>query len=126
MRIWDVPVGQLCRSHLLGEHRELHAVWNIITLGKSGYATHPETKRWIGKLRALFARHDQQVSEIARRGWRHESPLDERLAAGSMRQDVFITSPEEQERILIERQCGCFGVAKRQPRPAAQPPGEKE
>ena len=51
MRIWDVPVGCLCRMHLLGEHRELHAVWNIITLGKRGYSTHPETKRWIGEAR---------------------------------------------------------------------------
>ncbi len=108
MRIWDVPVGQLCRGHLLGEHRELHAVWNIITLGKKGYATHPETRRWIGKLHALFARHEEQVREITRRGWRHESPLDEGLAAGSTRQDTLITPTEEQERMLIERRCGCF------------------
>lgn len=109
MRIWDVEVGRLCRSHLLGEHRELHAVWNIITLGKQGYATHPETRRWRGKLAALYLRHEQQVGEIVRRGWRHSSPLDETLAEGSMRQDAFVTSVDEQQRILTERRCGCFG-----------------
>jgi len=28
MRIWDIPPKRLCRSHLLGEHRELHAIWS--------------------------------------------------------------------------------------------------
>jgi hypothetical protein len=108
VRIWDVPVQRLCRSHLLGEHRELHAVWNIITLGKKGYATHPETRRWVGKLSALYRRHEDQVREIERRGWRHQSPLDATLAVGADRQDAFVTPPEQQERMLIERGCGCF------------------
>lgn len=112
MRIWDVPVRRLCRNHLLGEHRELHAVWNIITLGKKGYATHPETRRWVGKLGALFARHEEEVREMTRRGWKHESPLDEGLASGSIRQDAFVTPPEEQRRMLTCRGCGCFGDQK--------------
>lgn len=108
MRIWDVPVEHLCRNHLLGEHRELHAVWNIITLGKKGYRTHPETRRWVGKLAALYRRHEQQVTEITRRGWRHASPLDESLAAGRPVQEDFVTPVPEQRRILTERGCGCF------------------
>ena len=108
MRIWDVPVANLCRSHLLGEHRELHAVWNIITLKKKGYATHPETKRWVGKLHALYRRHDDQVREMSRRGWRHLTPLDGALAVGGSSQDTFLSTPEEQRRVLIERGCGCF------------------
>ncbi len=31
MRIWDIPPKLLCRNHLLGEHRELHAIWSILT-----------------------------------------------------------------------------------------------
>jgi len=31
MRIWDLPVKDLCKNHLLGEHRELHAIWSILT-----------------------------------------------------------------------------------------------
>ncbi|MBX7110974.1 MAG: pyrimidine dimer DNA glycosylase/endonuclease V [Dehalococcoidia bacterium] len=81
MRIWDVPCVQLSRSHLLGEHRELHALWNILRrleAGESrvGYARHPETQRWVGHGEALWRRHEEQAAEIARRGWRHLSPLE--------------------------------------------------
>jgi hypothetical protein len=108
MRIWDVPVGRLCRNHLLGEHRELHAIWNIITLGKKGYATHPETRRWRGKLRALFLRHEAQVAEMARRQYQHHTPLDETLAVGREEQDETLDSPGAQRTMLVARRCGCF------------------
>lgn len=80
MRIWDVPCRALSDSHLLGEHRELHALWNVLTRlerGESGvgYAHHPETKRWLGRRPALAGRHAEQVVEFERRGWRHHSPL---------------------------------------------------
>ena len=29
MRVWDISTEKLCKNHLLGEHRELHAIWNI-------------------------------------------------------------------------------------------------
>jgi hypothetical protein len=108
MRIWDVPVSELCRSHLLGEHRELHAVWSIITNGKKGYATHPEIMRWRGRLLALYLRHEAEAAEMARRGYRHHTPLDESLAAGDATQTEFVDTPEEQRSILIARGCGCF------------------
>ena len=61
MRIWDIPVEKLCRNHLLGEHRELHAIWSILINNKKGYAHHPETVRWKGKQKALYLRHEQLV-----------------------------------------------------------------
>lgn len=82
MRIWDVEPGELCRRHLLGEHRELHGLWNILTRGLRGYSFHPETRRWEGKLGALYWRHEALVREIKRRGYRHASPLDPELATG--------------------------------------------
>ena len=108
MRIWDVDPRRLCREHLLGEHRELHGLWNIHTLGRRGYRAHPETMRWEGKLSALFARHESLVAEMERRGYRHSSPLDPSLATGSPRQDSFIDTPEEQLRILREKPCPCL------------------
>lgn len=45
MRIWDISPGKLCKNHLLGEHRELHAIWTVITENKKGYSKHPETIR---------------------------------------------------------------------------------
>ncbi len=77
MRIWNVPCRELDDQHLLGEHRELHGLWTILTQGKRGYANHPETRRWRGRLGAVYRRHEDEVAEMARRGWQgHRSPLD--------------------------------------------------
>jgi hypothetical protein len=96
MRIWDIEPQELCRQHLLGEHRELHGLWNIITQGKTGYARHPETMRWVGKQTALYARHEMLVQEMGRRGYSHNTPLDAKLAVGKSVQDVFINTLDEQ------------------------------
>jgi hypothetical protein len=107
MRIWDIPPEKLCRQHLLGEHRELHALWSIITQNKKGYSNHPETLRWRGKLRALYNRHEQLVNEMEKRGYNHKTPLDASLAVGKKTQDVFINTIDEQKRILRSRKCSC-------------------
>ena len=107
MRIWDIAPNRLCRRHLLGEHRELHAIWCILTQGKKGYACHPETLRWRGKLKALFLRHQALVSEMKRRGYAHQSPLSESLATGEGIQDTFVDCYEDQVRILQEKGCEC-------------------
>ena len=44
-------------------------MWSVIIQNKKGYSKHPETIRWIGKLKALYLRHNQQVNEMkSRRG----------------------------------------------------------
>ena len=107
MRIWDLPPEILCRQHLLGEHRELHGLWNVITLDKKGYREHPETKRWVGRLAALYGRHEALVEEMQRRGYRHKTPLDGSLATGLNEQDILIDSLDEQVRMLTEKPCLC-------------------
>ncbi len=108
MRIWDLPPAVLCRQHLLGEHRELHAIWTVLTRGKKGYSRHPETLRWRGRLLALYKRHDRLVAEMTRRGYHHRTPLDRRLAAGSARQTVFVDSVAAQRARLRAKGCDCF------------------
>jgi len=108
MRIWDVSPQKLCRNHLLGEHRELHALWSILTKKKKGYAHHPETLRWEGKLQALYQRHELLVREMKCRGYNHKSPLDEKLAGGASKQTDYIHSHREQIMLLTEKQCACF------------------
>lgn len=108
MRIWDVDPVNLCRSHLLGEHRELHGLWNILTLGLRGYRSHPETRRWEGKLAALFMRHEALVREMTRRGFNHHSDLDSELAIGLDTQEDFVDPVERQIAILRSKGCGCF------------------
>lgn len=107
MRIWDIPPDKLCRNHLLGEHNELHAIWNILTQGKKGYADHPETKRWRGKLKALFMVHEGIAQEMVERGYNHQSPLDKTLAKGSSVQTFFVDPVERQIEILRQKGCSC-------------------
>jgi pyrimidine dimer DNA glycosylase len=108
VRIWDIEPGHLCQKHLLGEHRELHGLWNILTLNKRGYRKHPETIRWEGKLAALYARHEALVAEMSRRGYRHNSPLDKSLATGASIQNDFVDTPAAQRMLLRAKGCGCF------------------
>lgn len=107
MRIWDVDPRLLCRQHLLGEHRELHAIWSVITKNRSGYSRHPETVRWRGKLAALYRRHDMQVAEMSRRGYSHMSPLDRRKATGDRMQNEMVDSVRRQIAILRGKGCAC-------------------
>ena len=111
MRIWDVPVSDLCRKHLLGEHRELHGLWNILTLGKSGYRNHPETKRWVGRLCHLAARHEEQVKEVASRGWNHRSPLlDIPLYNAEEPRPGLLHTLDEQRVLLLRKNCDCYAL----------------
>ncbi len=107
MRIWDLETELLCDRHLLGEHNELHALWNIINMGLKGFSSHPETRRWRGKLKALYLRHEQEAVEMKRRGFRHSSPLDEALATGKATQDELKDPIDVQERLLSERDHDC-------------------
>ncbi|MFA4941546.1 MAG: pyrimidine dimer DNA glycosylase/endonuclease V [Patescibacteria group bacterium] len=108
MRIWDIDPKYLCREHLLGEHRELHAIWSIINNDKKGYRNHPETKRWIGKNKALYLRHEKLMAEMKKRGYKHNSSLPKNLARGLKEQSEFIHSHREQKEILKNKKCPCF------------------
>jgi len=107
MRIWDLPPERLCRYHLLGEHRELHAIWSVITKNKAGYSHHPEVIRWKGRLKALYLRHQILVKEMGKRGYRHNSPLNGKLATGLAKQELQVDSYEDQIRNLKGKKCAC-------------------
>lgn len=107
MRIWDLEPGILCRLHLLGEHRELHAIWTVLTRKKRGYSSHPETLRWKGKLHALYRRHEALVIEMKRRGYQHLSPLEKRRAVGIRLQTTYVDTPRRQRALLRAKGCEC-------------------
>lgn len=107
MRIWDITPKRLCRNHLLGEHRELHVMWVVITEKKKGYSKHPETIRWKGKLKAMYLRHEELVKEMNHRGYHHKSPLDKRKGIGKSKQDIFVDLHSEQIEILKQKGCKC-------------------
>jgi hypothetical protein len=115
VRIWDrIPPDSLCRSHLLGEHRELHGLWNILVRvesgedpSKIGYAAHPETRRWFGHRRALYDRHEVLVAEMLARGYNHQSPLE--AGPGTATGDGADKPAEidDQRAILSAKGCDC-------------------
>jgi hypothetical protein len=107
MRIWDISPKMLCNQHLLGEHRELHAIWSILKYNKSGYSKHPETKRWKGKLNALYLRHESLVNEMETRKFNHHSPLDKKNAKGKSVQNEYVDSINKQIKILKSKKCEC-------------------
>lgn len=106
MRIWDISPNLLCDQHLLGEHRELHGLFNILTLGKKGYSKHPETLRWVGRTRALWLRHEALASEIEDRGFNHKSPLIG-PTEGPETNERRLATDEEQLTMLAAKPCLC-------------------
>ncbi len=75
MRVWDLHPGYLSRQSLLGQHAEIHALATVISNGKKGYAAHPETLRFKGRIRRLRRSHDLTVLEMRLRGFKHSSPF---------------------------------------------------
>jgi hypothetical protein len=119
LRIWNLPCADLDDQHLLGEHAELHGLWTIITQARTGgYANHPETKRWRGRLGALYRRHEEQVSEMARRGFTgHKSPLDPALIGDDGWEGPSVTS-DEVARDRVDLRAHVPGWRKRRSGPA--------
>ena len=104
MRVWDIHPGYLNRESLLGEHREVHALFSIIGNDRRGYAHHPETMRWRACMGTLVLRHDLLVQEMALRGYRHLSPGPD--AEASAWPDVYIDTPHEQLVIIAGKYQG--------------------
>ncbi len=107
VKIWNVPVQELDDQHLLGEHFELHVIWNALVGGRAGWRRHPETQRWQGRLAALYARHQAQVREMQARGWHgHRSELDLSATANSSAEWPEVdaaTLAAERERLRLYR-----------------------
>jgi hypothetical protein len=75
VRVWCVPVSEFNRQHLLGEHAELHCIVGAL-LGKyKAYRNHPQTLRFKNNIDQLYSRHTEQVQEMFKRGYKHNSPL---------------------------------------------------
>jgi hypothetical protein len=105
MRIWDIDPGYLNRQSLLGEHRELHGMFVVLTQNIKGYSAHPETKRWKDHIVALCKRHDLLVEEMRLRGYNHHSPLP--VIAGETKwPKTFIDPPHAQFAILKQKYRG--------------------
>lgn len=74
MRMWMVPPEIMCREHLLGEHRELHTFIGTLRKGTSikGYI-----EKGLLEVHSIKERHEALVKEMTRRGYNHQTPIEE-------------------------------------------------
>lgn len=75
MRMWMVDPRIMCKQHLLGEHAEIQMFIGTISRGKSvrGYL-----EKGLLEVHSLYARHEELVEEMKRRGYNHSSGIDEK------------------------------------------------
>ncbi len=70
--MWMVDPKKMCRSHLLGEHKELHQLVGSLNKNKSinGHLDKGQVE-----VHNIRKRHKELVKEMKRRGYSHNSPL---------------------------------------------------
>lgn len=74
MRMWMVEPRHMCRKHLMGEHVEMHMFLGSMLKGVSmrGYCANN-----LMEPEQLKARHDALAVEMERRGYTHNSHMDQ-------------------------------------------------
>jgi hypothetical protein len=100
MRVWDIPVENLCNKHLVAQHYEIHCIYSILTKDLKGYRNHPEIKRWRGNLKALVRKHETCRFHMEKRGYKHNSPLLE----VSPFIDICADYPESYQSIEVQKE----------------------
>jgi hypothetical protein len=72
MRMWKVNPELMCNQHLLGEHVEMHMFVGTLNKSKSilGYL-----ENGLVEVHNIRKRHDELATEMAKRGFKHNSPL---------------------------------------------------
>lgn len=109
MRIWDFPVTALCQKHLLGQHNEIHIIYNVYFKDRKGWRNHPEVKRWANCIEQLVEAHDDTACEMIRRGYNHRTPLDfEWITHSYMGGELILwESRERQLNNILAKACAC-------------------
>ena len=76
-RMWCVPPEYMCRSHLVGEHAELHQLVGTIKRHPHGEAiAKGHAKKGNIDTLLINRRHAQLVAEMESRGYNHDSPIE--------------------------------------------------
>ena len=104
-RMWMTPPETMCRQHLLGEHKELHQLLGHLRLGRK-LGKYTQT-RLVEPL-SLYARHEQLVAEMKRRGYNHKSPIDEAEAL-----TVLSHLPEHEILTTVDRRAAQAALIRR-------------
>ena len=119
MRVWDIPINQLCNKHLVAQHHEIHCIASVHSKGLQRLMNHPEIKRWKHELGALHIAHWATVEEMESRGLKHHIEND---MSGILHPadpnwrfyDDILKMPEpwepieKQKQSLLSKGCGCL------------------
>jgi hypothetical protein len=91
----------MCRKHLLGEHVEIHMFVGTISQEKSvkGYL-----EKGLLEVQSLYARHEELVEEMKRRGYKHCSDVDNKWRTAEERGQVDRKKSREE---LLKRCSRC-------------------
>ena len=91
----------MCRSHLLGEHNEIHMIVGAIRLKRrlDRFFEHNCLE-----IRAIKRRHNALAKEMRRRGYRHQSPLP-RYSAAYLGAQQAIKIDVDSARFELIRRC---------------------
>lgn len=99
--MWMVDPRIMCRQHLLGEHLETHMFLSVIKKGcisLGGYIRHN-----LLEVCSLKTRHDALAAEMMRRGYNHQTLMEECDVSNAMVQNIKIDIEKSQEELL--RRC---------------------
>lgn len=104
MRMWMVDPKIMCRNHLLGEHRELHAIAGLIRKKKSldGYLS-----EGLIDPRLLQSRHLALSKEMSQRGYYDAESIGVLDLSYLRLEDRPYVDAEESLRILLSRCSAC-------------------
>lgn len=103
MRMWMTPPETMCRKHLLGEHVELHMFVGTV---RKGISVEGFLAKGLLEPASVYARHEDLVDEMTRRGYEHKSPLP----AGELHRLTY-----EQYWVKIDRQTSLAELHRRCP-----------
>jgi hypothetical protein len=92
MRMWMVNPKMMCHYHLLGEHRELHAIVGSLRIQNSfqGYIDNN-----LVEVKSIEERHEWITEEMTVRGYKHRSPLEK---------PNFDYLPDEHKNFRVDRE----------------------
>lgn len=81
--MWCLDSSLLCRAHLIAEHGEIHSVATVLknrTRKGLGWICNLLLHDYLGG--DLKVRHDELVHEMLKRGYKHLTPMPDRMIFG--------------------------------------------
>ncbi len=113
MRMWMIDPDSMCLQHILGEHRELHALKGSLERTKPEYDNHEKHRKNLTtlardgliELKSLKDRHSELVEHLEN----HKSPIGEIPTLEHLPEDVREAEVDREKAVqdLLERPGAC-------------------